>query len=65
MGKNSKEFLTVKDLADRYSLNKCTIYSLLRAGKLPAGLKIGRSIRWKLATIEVFEAGLQEGRQDS
>ena len=65
MEKNSKEFLTVKDLADRYSLNKCTIYSLLRAGKLPAGVKIGRSRRWKLCVIEAFEAGLQEGRQDS
>ena len=65
MEKSSKEFLTVKDLADRYGLNKCTIYSLLRSGKLPAGLKIGRSRRWKLCMIEAFEASLQERGQDS
>ena len=65
MHKNSKEFLTVQDLADRYSLNKGTIYSLLRTGKLPAGVKIGRSRRWKLCVIEAFEAGLQEGRHDT
>ena len=65
MDKNDKQFLTVKDLAERYSMNKCTIYSLLRSGKLPAGVKIGRSRRWKLCVIEDFEASLQRREGDS
>ena len=40
------QYLTLKDLCKRLKLAQSTIFGLLRQGKFPRGLKIGRSRRW-------------------
>ena len=39
------QYLTLKDLCKRLKLAQSTIFGLLRQGKFPRGLKIGRSRR--------------------
>lgn len=49
------EFLTAKDIAKRYQISLWTVYALVRNGKIPCGLRVGRSLRWPLEQIEEFE----------
>ena len=49
------EFLTAKDIAKRYQISLWTVYALVRNGKIPCGLRLGRSRRWPLRQIEEFE----------
>lgn len=51
------EFLKISDLTKRYQISRGTIYSLMNAGNFPAGVKFGRSHRWKLSDVEAFENG--------
>lgn len=54
------QYLTLKDLCKRLKLAQSTIFGLLRQGKFPRGLKIGRSRRWNadevIAWVEAQEA---------
>lgn len=39
-------YMTDKELAERLSLSRNSVRQLAKRGKLPAGVKIGRSRRW-------------------
>jgi excisionase family DNA binding protein len=51
--------LTVRDLAAMLQVGTRTIYNLSAAGKLPAPLKIGGSVRWERVVIDTWLAGLR------
>lgn len=46
---------TVKDICARYTLTKQTIRRLIKEGKFPAPLRVGRSLRWTADAIAEFE----------
>ena len=47
--------LTRGNVSERWQVSKMTLKRMERAGRLPA-LKIGRSVRYRLADIERIEA---------
>jgi excisionase family DNA binding protein len=49
---NESRLLSAKELAHTMSLSKRQIFRLNTAGKLPAPLKIGGSIRWRADEID-------------
>lgn len=52
----SKEFLSIKDLAERYGLHSKTVERLEKQGILPPCIRLGKRIkRWRLFDIEEFE----------
>ena len=53
-----EKFLTISEVARRYKMAVVTIYQKIKAGKFPAGIKIGRSRRWSIDELEQFEKGL-------
>lgn len=59
------ELWTVKDLAASLKLGVRTIWRMLSTGSIPQPIRLGRSVRWRRATIEAWLAereGCQEGR---
>lgn len=55
-----KQFLTIKDLADRYGVSRASIYNHIKAGRFPQGVFIGRSHRWSVKELEAFEQTLTQ-----
>ena len=51
----TKDFFTVKELAERYGITRQTVRKLTNAGRLPAPLKIGHSARWRVNDITAWE----------
>lgn len=61
----NKQYLTDKQLADRWSVSRDTIWRWKRAGLIPAPIKIGpNTTRWKLEEIEDHETA-NEGKEAS
>lgn len=58
------EFLTVKDLQERYKLSRSGISKYVNDGILPKGIKIGASRRWSEADIEAFEEKMKGENND-
>lgn len=54
--KNQKLYLTVKELAARYSVHINTIYLWNRTGKGPRYIKFGKALRYPIDEIEHWEA---------
>ena len=48
------DLLTVKELAAKLKITVQTVYSLIKAGQLPAGVKIGKSRRWNWEQVNEF-----------
>lgn len=48
-------FLTVSDLMSRYQLSRGSVFNYVRQGRLPRGIYIGKSHRWKLTELEEWE----------
>jgi len=59
----TSELLTVKDLAAALRLGKRTIWRMVSTGALPKPIRLGRSVRWRRATIERWLEE-QETRQE-
>jgi excisionase family DNA binding protein len=49
----SKEFYTVRDLANLFQVTETTVYRLVRRGELPS-YRIGRAIRFRANEVEAF-----------
>jgi prophage regulatory protein len=50
------KFLSVKQLCDRYSTSRQSIWRWVRDGRMPAPVKLSPGCtRWKLADLEVWE----------
>ena len=60
-----REFLTCRDLMNRYKLSRPAIRSLVSRGILPQPLKIGKSLRWNIEEIKEYEekARIQNTRE--
>ncbi len=52
-----QEHLDVFDLAARWKRHAVTVRVDHAAGRIPRALRIGRSLRWRMADIEAFENG--------
>ena len=59
------QYLTAKQLSERYGLSKAGITNLADSGKFPAGIRLGRSRRWPVADVEAFEEGQRQGRKSA
>ena len=42
-----KELLTVKDVASMLSVSQRQVWKLHASGKIPAPVRLGRSVRWR------------------
>jgi excisionase family DNA binding protein len=51
---DDEKMIKVKDVAEKIKVNRSTVYKLLSAGKIPSPVKIGRSVRWRLAEINAW-----------
>ena len=53
------DLLTLKDVCALVSLSRSTIYGLVKAGKFPAPLQVGkRSVRWRRIEVERWQSNL-------
>lgn len=52
----NSEFLTIRDLMSRYQVTRATIFNWLRHERLPRGMKVARTRRWRLSEITAWEA---------
>jgi prophage regulatory protein len=53
-------FLTVSEVADRYSVSVDSIWRWKREGTFPAGVRLGKGCtRWRLSDLEEHERTLQ------
>ena len=48
------DLLTIKELAAKLKITVQTVYSLIKAGQLPPGVKIGKSRRWDWNEVQKF-----------
>ncbi len=58
----TKDFYTVKELAERYGITRQTVRKLTNTGRLPAPLKVGHSARWRVSDIQTWENTAKEVR---
>ena len=52
----NREFMTVRDVAERLTLGTSTVWRLVRKGQFPSPIRIAGSTRWRRADIEVLIA---------
>jgi len=50
------EMLTQDQLCQRYQIDRLTLWRRRKDGHLPAPILMGRTVRWRLSTIEEWEA---------
>ena len=50
------DILTLKQLCERYSINRHTYYNLSRKGEMPKAFTIGRQVRFRMADVLEWEA---------
>ena len=48
------DLLTVKDLSERLRISTRQCWKLLSSGRLPAPVRLSRSVRWRAADIARF-----------
>lgn len=54
-------YLSDKELSERYSVSRATIWRWVKEGHFPAPIKIAaNSTRWKLSDIEQMEANYEQ-----
>jgi len=51
-----KKFLDAANCAMRYEISKRHWLRLVDAGKAPQPTRLGRSVRWKISTLEKWDA---------
>lgn len=56
MQDQTDQLLTIEDLAARWQREVDAIYWMRSRGQGPAALRIGRTLRWRLADVETWEA---------
>lgn len=51
-----KQLLNIKDVSTALNISTATIWRLIKAGTIPAPIKIGGSTRWRRSDIEAIFA---------
>jgi predicted DNA-binding transcriptional regulator AlpA len=46
--------LTIEDVIAYLKMSRAHLYTLMNEEKFPRGIKIGKSIRWRQATVEAW-----------
>ena len=58
------KFLRLPELCSRVGLSRATIYTMIRAGRFPAPIKIGtRASAWSSKEIDEWQAGRLAARK--
>lgn len=52
--------ITVQELAATLGLDKSSVYRLMNSGEIPAPVRVGHSVRFKLSEVRKFLAELPE-----
>lgn len=55
-GRTTARYMTAKQVGERYACSERTIYRWADLGKMPAPIKIGGTVRFKIETIDQWEA---------
>ena len=55
------KFIAIKDLMQRMSLCRSSVYALVRAGLLPQPIKLGFTARWVEADVEAAMVAMKSG----
>lgn len=50
--KKFDEFLTSSEISETLRITKAGLFKLIKAGKFPAGLRLGRNHRWRKEDIK-------------
>ena len=45
------DFLTIRELAAQLKVTKATLFSLMKRGQFPTGVRIGRCRRWDVDKV--------------
>ena len=48
------QLLTIKEVAQRLAVSVDTIRRLAEARKFPQPVRVGRSVRWRMADVEAY-----------
>ena len=51
----TKQYGDVKKVADRYDCHPSTVWRMVKAGQLPAPVKIGNLTRWELGELDAAD----------
>ena len=54
------QFLSVREIAQRYSVCIKTIYNWTYKGKFPRGVHFGHNRRWSLASLLEYEHSVEQ-----
>ena len=46
--------LTVKEMAQALTMSERSVWRLAATGEIPAPFRVGRSVRWRRATVELW-----------
>lgn len=55
------KFLKLPDVLDRVGVSRTTVYDLIKAGKFPEPLRVGRSTLWPDYKIREWQEGVMRG----
>ena len=54
---SEKQLLDVFELGERWKRHPVTIRVDHTAGRIPAAIRIGKALRWRIADVKAFEDG--------
>lgn len=56
----TKQYLSDKEITERYSIARATVWRWVAEGRFPSPVKIGNNCtRWKIADLEQWEAKME------
>lgn len=59
MATKTEGFLRSKEICERLSIGRTTLWRLIQEGKFPQGFQLGKRIRvWNIKDVEAFEASM-------
>lgn len=55
------KYLTARELAQALGVSRVTVFSFVRRGILPRGVKLGHCRRWSLSDVQTALQAMKEG----
>jgi predicted DNA-binding transcriptional regulator AlpA len=63
MNTTAPAYLTDSQVGDRYCVTRCTVWRWVKAGRLPAPVRLSdRCSRWRIEDLQAFEAKAEAAR---